>query len=166
VDQAYIRTQRFKQILEHFGAYEEKLSDTLSSEYLDSCPKRPNLIPHAEPILEYLRSKYSLTVVTNGFEEIQNVKLTSGNLHRFFNHIVTSQKAGHKKPSEKIFEFALSLNSAECCDVVMIGDNLVTDMGGARAARIDTIFLNRDKITYTDKVNYEISCLSELTNIL
>jgi putative hydrolase of the HAD superfamily len=104
--------------------------------------------------------------VTNGFEEIQNVKLTSGNLHRFFNHIVTSQKAGHKKPSEKIFEFALSLNSAECCDVVMIGDNLVTDMGGARAARIDTIFLNRDKITYTDKVNYEISCLSELTNIL
>ncbi len=166
VDQNYIRTQRFRQILDHFGAYEEELSETLSCEYLDSCPKKANLIPHAEQILEYLRSKYSMTVVTNGFEEIQHVKLTSGNLHRFFDHIVTSQKAGHRKPSEKIFEFALSLNSAQCCDAVMIGDNLVTDIGGARAARIDTIFLNRDKITYTDKVDYEISCLSELTNIL
>ena len=166
IDQAHIRTQRFKQILEHFNAYDEKLSESISTDYLDSCPKKNNLIPHAISILEYLSTRYHLTLVTNGFEEIQNVKLSSGNLHRFFKHIVTSQKAGHRKPSEKIFEFAMSLNNTHCCDVVMIGDNLITDIGGARAASIDTIFFNRDKIAHGDKVNYEIGCLSELTNIL
>jgi YjjG family noncanonical pyrimidine nucleotidase len=166
VDQAYIRTERFKQILDHFGAYEKDLSDKVSSDYLDSCPKKQNLIPHANDILEYLSRKYHLTVVTNGFEEIQNIKLTSGDLHRYFKHIVTSQKAGHKKPSQKIFEFAMTLNNAACCDVVMIGDNLITDIGGARGASIDTIFFNRDKISHEARVDYEINCLSELTNIL
>jgi YjjG family noncanonical pyrimidine nucleotidase len=166
VDQAFIRTQRFKQILDHFGAYQVELSERLSSDYLDSCPKKQNLIPFAHDVLEYLSGKYHLTVVTNGFEEIQNVKLSSGSLHRYFKHIVTSQKAGHKKPSQKIFEFAMTLNNADCGDVVMIGDNLVTDIGGARGASIDTIFFNRDKIRHSDHVNYEITCLSELTNIL
>jgi FMN phosphatase YigB (HAD superfamily) len=100
VDQQYIRRERFKQILEHFNAYDEKVSEELSEEYLLECPKKANLIPHAVDVLEYLACHYALTVVTNGFDEIQQVKLNSGNLHRFFKHIVTSQKAGSMKYSK------------------------------------------------------------------
>jgi YjjG family noncanonical pyrimidine nucleotidase len=166
VSQQYIRIERFKRILDHFCCYHEKLSNDLSDEYLSRCPTKTNLIPHANEILEYLFANYRLTVVTNGFEEIQNVKLSSGNLHRFFDHIITSQKAGHRKPSQKIFEYAMNANSVKCCEVVMIGDNLVTDVGGARGASIDTIFFNPDRITHTSQMNHEISCLSELKKIL
>jgi YjjG family noncanonical pyrimidine nucleotidase len=161
-----IRQERFKRILDYFHAYEDKLSKDLSADYLYNCPKKANLMPHAIDVLEYLAAQYTLTLVTNGFEEIQNLKLTAGNLHRFFNHIITSQKAGARKPSPGIFEYAMNVNSIKCCDAIMIGDNLVTDIGGARGASIDTVFFNPERIPHTAAVSHEIFCLSELPKIL
>jgi YjjG family noncanonical pyrimidine nucleotidase len=166
VSQQYIRVERFKRILTHFSAYHENLSNDLSDEYLSRCPTKTNLMPFATEVLEYLSTHYRLTVVTNGFDEIQNVKLSSGNLHRFFDHIITSQKAGYRKPSQKIFEYAMNANGVKCCDVIMIGDNLVTDVGGARGASIDAVFFNPEKLGHTAEMNHEISCLSELKKIL
>lgn len=161
-----IRKERFKQILEHFNAYEPELSEQLSIDYLHACPKKENLIPHAIETLQYLSENYSLTIVTNGFEEIQNVKLNAGNLKSFFKHIVTSQKAGHRKPSREIFDYAMNANEARCHEVLMIGDNLLTDIAGAHNASIDTVFFNPDNIVHETKVKYEISSLAELKNIL
>lgn len=161
-----IRTQRFKRILEHFNVFDEKLCNDLSIDYLNECPKRAKLIPHAIETLEYLADRYEMTVVTNGFEEIQNVKLTAGNLHGFFNHVITSQKAGHRKPSKEIFEYAMKVNGVQSHESVMIGDNLVTDIGGARNAEIDPIFFNPDKIVHEVDVKHEITSLAELQDIL
>ncbi|MFZ6008927.1 MAG: YjjG family noncanonical pyrimidine nucleotidase [Bacteroidota bacterium] len=166
IDSQTIRRERFKQILEHFHAYEEKLSQNLSVDYLYLCPQKGNLMPYALETLQYLSRHYAMTIVTNGFEEIQNTKLNSGKLRHFFNHIVTSQKAGFKKPAREIFDYAMKVNSTACSDVIMIGDNLITDMGGARNASIDTVFFNPDKIVHETIVKHEISCLSELQKIL
>ena len=137
-----IREQRFKQILEPFGAYTAQLSEDISVDYLNTCPTKGTLMPHALETLQYLKEKYTLTIITNGFEEIQHLKLTAGNLHPFFNLVVTSQRAGYRKPSREIFEFALKHNGNECHEAIMIGDNLVTDMGGAKNAEIDTVLFN------------------------
>jgi YjjG family noncanonical pyrimidine nucleotidase len=157
IDHSFIRQERFKRILEKFSAYETKLSEDLSRDYLTRCPQKNNLIPYAEEVLAYL---------TNGFEAIQNIKLAAGKIDRYFQHIVTSQKAGHRKPSRKIFDYALDANKIQCCDVIMIGDNLATDMAGARGCTIDTVFFNPDKVKHDAHVDHEISCLSELKNIL
>jgi putative hydrolase of the HAD superfamily len=117
-------------------------------------------------VLDYLSAHYSMTIVTNGFEEIQSVKLLSGNITHYFNHVITSQKAGFKKPSREIFDYALSVNNLANDEVIMIGDNLITDIGGAKNAQIDTVFYNPAAVAHTSKVNYEIRCLSELQNIL
>lgn len=161
-----IREKRFRQILEHFNAYDEQLCETLSVEYLHNCPKKSNLIPHAIEILEYLRQNYELTVVTNGFDEIQQLKLASGNLHRFFKHIVTSQKAGHRKPAPGIFEYAMKINHIVPEQAIMIGDNLLTDIAGAHNASIDTVFFNPENVVHDVKVKHEITSLAELQNIL
>jgi YjjG family noncanonical pyrimidine nucleotidase len=162
-----IREERFKRILAHFGAYHPKLSDDLSHDYLDQCPKKGNLMPFAIETLTYLKSKsYNLTVITNGFEEIQHRKLSSSNLHGYFDHIVTSQKAGHRKPSKEIFQFALRHHGAACHEAMMIGDNLITDIGGSRNASIDNVFYNWESITHDGTPDYEIHCLSELNRIL
>jgi putative hydrolase of the HAD superfamily len=166
IDNEVIRSERFKQILEPFKAYEEKLCADLSHEYLYGCPKKANLIPYAKEVLDYLSAHYSLTIVTNGFEEIQSVKLLSGNITHYFNHVITSQKAGFKKPSREIFDYALTVNSLSSHEVIMIGDNLITDIGGAKNASIDTIFYNPAGVTHSSEVDHEIRCLSELQNIL
>lgn len=161
-----IREQRFKQVLEQFQVREEKLCADLSHEYLYGCPKKANLVPYAREVLDYLSNDYSMTVVTNGFEEIQSVKLLSGNITHYFDHVITSQKAGYKKPSREIFDYALKVNNLKCHEVIMVGDNLITDMGGARNACIDTVFYNPLAVQHSEAVKYEIKCLSELQDIL
>ena len=161
-----IRKERFKQILEHFSVFDSELCETLSVDYLHSCPKKGHLVPHAIDTLNYLADKYPMTVVTNGFDEIQNVKLTSGNLHDYFDHIVTSQKAGHRKPAPGIFEYAMKMNGVQSHEVIMIGDNLITDIGGAISASIDNVFFNPDKISHDVKVSHEITSLNQLRDIL
>lgn len=161
-----IRTHRFKKVLAHFDVEDELLNMALSQEYLYGCPKKRNLMPYAKEVLDYLSAYYALTIVTNGFEEIQSVKLLSGNITHYFDHVVTSQKAGYRKPAREIFEYALSVNKLRSDEVVMIGDNLVTDIGGAANARIDTIFYNPAAIMHSQDVSHEIRCLSELQQIL
>lgn len=166
IDNEVIRTQRFRKVLEKFNLVDDKLNADLSHEYLYGCPKKCNLVPYAKEVLDYLSRSYSLTVVTNGFEEIQHVKLLSGNITQYFKHVITSQKAGYKKPAREIFDFALSANNLACHEVVMIGDNLVTDVGGAKNACIDTIFYNPGAVSHSAEVDHEIRCLSELQRIL
>lgn len=161
-----IREERFKQILQTFNAYEKKLSDELSSEYLYQCPKKGNLMPHAHETLQYLAGQYKLSIITNGFEEIQNTKLTSGNLHQYFDHIVTSQKAGHKKPAPQIFEYTLFQNEVNAHEAVMIGDNLLTDIAGARMASIAHVFYNPEKSPHNEQVTIEIESLLQLKSFL
>ena len=166
INNEVIRTQRFKKVLDHFDVADEKLNAVLSHEYLYGCPKKSNLVPYAKEVLEYLSRHYTMTVVTNGFEEIQVVKLSSGNITHYFDHVITSQKAGYKKPAREIFEYALSANKLQCHEVIMIGDNLITDIGGARNACIDTVFFNPGAVAHTEEVSHEIKCLSELQAIL
>jgi len=161
-----IRKERFKKILEVFQAYDQKLSDELSHKYFYLCPKKGNLMPYAVETLRYLSGRYKLSVITNGFEEIQNTKLNAGNLHQFFDHIVTSQKAGHKKPAREIFDYTLNKNGIPSHEAVMIGDNLVTDIAGARNASIDTLYYNPEKNSHHEKVTHEIESLRELCSFL
>lgn len=161
-----IRHHRFRRVLEQFGISDDKLSDDLAHEYFYSCPKKANLVPHAKEVLEYLSAHYALTVITNGFDEIQSVKLMAGNITHYFDHVITSQKAGFKKPSREIFDYALSVNNLRCHEVIMIGDNLLTDIAGARNASIDTVFYNPAALEHAEEVKHEIRCLSELQKIL
>lgn len=164
-----IRLQRFRKVLSRFGIDGDdgdELNDRLSHGFLYECPKKTALLPHAREILEYLAPNYALTLVTNGFEEIQVIKLQSGNITHYFNHVITSQKAGHKKPAREIFDYALYVNGLERHEVIMIGDNLATDIRGARNASIDTVFYNPQALSHQEEVVHEIRCLSELQDIL
>lgn len=161
-----IRKERFKQILQAFHAYEEKLCLDISHDYITQCPQKGHLMPHAIEVLDYLAAHYRLSIITNGFEEIQNLKLRSSNLLHYFDHIITSQRAGCRKPSCEIFNFALSSNSIKHHEAIMIGDNLVTDMGGASNAYIDTVYFNPEKNEHDSFIVHEINCLSELQKIL
>jgi YjjG family noncanonical pyrimidine nucleotidase len=161
-----IRKERFQRILGHFGVHDEKLERNLSIDYLDQCPRKGQLMPYATEVLDYLSGRYRLTVITNGFDEIQQLKLAAGNLHGYFDHIVTSQKAGHRKPAREIFEYALQHNGAACHEAIMIGDNLITDIGGARGANIDAVFFNAEQRIHNEVPDFEISSLLELKDIL
>ena len=68
-----IRFERFHGILARLGVEDTELSLTLSDEYVARSPKKSALIPNAIEVLDYLYPYYPMTIVTNGFEEIQGL---------------------------------------------------------------------------------------------
>lgn len=166
INREEIRFHRFRNILGHFGITDEKLSMTLSDEYVMQSPRKSALMPNAIDSLEYLATRYPLIVITNGFDEIQGTKLASSGITHYFKSVVTSARAGHKKPAREIFDFALAENGFGSHEAVMIGDNLLTDIGGARNASIDTIYYNPDRTPHAESVNFEIHDLKQLLQIL
>ena len=161
-----IRYERFNKILLALGVDDYDLSLTLSNDYVSQSPKKGALMPNAIEILDHLAVKYPLFIITNGFEEIQSTKLASSGITHYFKSVVTSARAGHKKPAKEIFEFALAENGFRASEAIMIGDNLLTDIAGARNASIDTVYFNPNKIPHREKVDYEIRDLLELKDII
>lgn len=161
-----IRNDRFHRILTELGIDNYEMSLRFSHDYVTESPTRKKLIPEAVETLEYLSATYPLFIITNGFDEIQSTKLASSGIQKFFKQVITSERAGHKKPAREIFEFALNENGFVARDAIMIGDNLLTDMAGARNADIDRIFFNPQRIVHEEMVTHEIRSLGELKSIL
>jgi putative hydrolase of the HAD superfamily len=161
-----IRNERFHKILFALGVDDLKMSLQLSHEYVEQSPKKKNLMDGCKETLEYLNSKYPMVIVTNGFDEIQSTKLLAGGIDQYFKSVVTSARAGYKKPSKEIFEFALQESNVSAYEAIMIGDNLLTDIAGAKNANIDTVLFNPNKMEHQTLVNYEIETLRELMNFL
>lgn len=161
-----IRQDRFNRVFTQSGIDNLPLSLEFSADYLRESPRKGNLVPFAREVLQYLKKKYPLYIITNGFEEIQGTKMESSGITEYFQNVITSARAGHKKPAKEIFEFALSENGFKAHESIMIGDNLLTDIAGARNASIDHVFYNPNQVVHQEQVDYEIRSLLELTHIL
>jgi len=162
-----LRNDRFDLVFKASGVEHRELSLRFSEEYLVESPKGKHLVPHALDLLNYLKDKgYHLYVVTNGFEEIQGTKIASGGITHFFDGIVTSARAGFKKPDKGIFDFVLKESGHLPDHSIMIGDNLLTDIAGARNASIDSVFFNPHGVDHSERVTHEIRSLKELFAIL
>lgn len=166
VSKEKLRLGRFYDTLKEFGVNDEALAERMAQGYLDISPKMTSLFADAVDVLKYLQDKYTLHLITNGFAEVQWVKIEHSGLKPFFEHIIISEEVGTQKPDKAIFEIAMSragTNSAEC---IMIGDNYNTDIVGARNAGMDQVFFNPKKNRKREPVTYEITTLIELKGIL
>ena len=162
-----IRFERFDRILKNLGVIDYELSLRVSDDYVNESPKKKNLMPGAKETLAYLAAVgYPLYIITNGFDEIQSTKLLSSGIDSYFVEVVTSQRAGHKKPAKEIFHYVLNKAGHAANKAIMIGDNLTTDIGGASNAGIDAVYFNPNKIQHHTEVDYEINHLLELQQIL
>ena len=138
----------------------------IGEDYIEVCPRKDRLFPYALEILDYLKQKYTLHIITNGFDKTQHIKLEHSNLTPYFNQIITSEKTGFKKPNPKIFEHALDLANAKDIESIYIGDNLVVDILACQNAGIDGIYFNPEKKSHNEKISFEVSCLSQIKEIL
>jgi putative hydrolase of the HAD superfamily len=163
---AVLRDLRFKLTLDAFGIDDEDVARRIGDQYLEISPTKTLLIPHSIEILEYLKPRCSLHLITNGFTSTQEKKLKNCNLEGYFSSMTTSEMVGHNKPRPEIFHQALSSVHARKEESIMIGDDLKVDIIGARNYGIDQVFLNRDGISHSEPVTYEIISLLELRDIL
>ena len=149
------------------------LAEQMSEDFLHLTTKYFSLLPGAEELVRYLAKKYPLTVVTNGFIEVQYEKFDKSGLRDCFSHIVLSEEVGCQKPNPRIFEEALRMNGLAAEDVVMIGESWSSDIQGAINAGIDQIWIRKNKEqgtksqdTTEQTATYIVQSLSEVMEIL
>jgi YjjG family noncanonical pyrimidine nucleotidase len=168
ISQPELRHSRFRLIFSQLGVNNDSICDEISNTYISISSKKHHLLPNAHETLEYLFPKYPMHIITNGFDEIQSIKMNAGKITHFFQEVVTSQNSGYKKPDSRIFEYALKKIKAVPHECLMIGDSFQSDIVGATRAGIDAVFFNPDQRNQdiSIKPKYEIQDLGELKGIL
>ena len=107
------------------------LIDEISADYIQLLPENNFLINNSIYILNYLKRKYKLHIITNGFTDVQNKKMKNSGLRNYFINIIDSETVGVKKPNPKIFKYALKLSKTTGSKSLMIGDSLEADILGS-----------------------------------
>lgn len=168
ITQEFLMAERFRYPLARMGVDDVELAEEIGVQYLDILPTKTALVPHAQELLDYLVSKYPLTLISNGFTETQYRKLRSSHIEHYFTHIVLSESAKALKPDKQIFDYALSLNNAMATEAIMIGDSYAADIKGAMNAGIDQIYFPLNPINEEDKpeCTYMINSLKDVFSIL
>ncbi len=116
--------------------------DILATCYIEELPIDNHLFEDTIEILEYLSKKYNLHIITNGFEEVQHLKLNNSDIKKYFASITTSEEVGLKKPNPVIFKTALLKASTVPQKSIMIGDSFEADIIGAENVGMRTLFFN------------------------
>ena len=162
IKKEYLKAQRFHLTLLEFQVDDRDLAEKIGEDYTSISPRLVNLFPNAIEVLEYLSKDYDLHIITNGFKEVQTVKLASSGMDKFFNKVVTSEEAGVKKPDIKIFKYALEKAGANSGNSIMIGDDYEVDIVGAQNVGLDQAYFNPNGLESRNNCTFEISDLIEL----
>ncbi len=161
-----LSVERFHGSLKRFGIDRIKLAKDIAQDYIKISPTKTKLFPNAKEVIEKLSQKYTLHILTNGFSEVQFVKVKNSGLAPYFSTIITSEMAGYQKPNPEIFNYALKQTGAATENTLMIGDDLEADILGAKAFGMDQIYVNFNKKAHDKNPLHEVNNLIEILEIL
>ena len=136
----------------------------VSDHFLNLCACKPGLIDGARELLDYLQSRYTLHLCSNGFHEVQYRKLKASDTLRYFRTVILSEDAGHNKPSKEYFDYAFRVTGADPATTLMIGDNYATDICGARAYGLDTLLFDRWQDPVATEFTFRVEKLMDIVS--
>lgn len=166
IGKASLRERRFRDTFTDLGADPEAFPQKFEEDYLSICPRKPHLFPYALETLQYLKGRYSLHLISNGFREACTVKVRYSGLAGYFDNVVISEIVGFLKPDPAIFAHTLGKAQVVAAEAVMIGDNLEADVKGAMGAGIEAVYFNPEGKQDSAGQHLDIRCLSDLQKLL
>lgn len=161
---------RFGRLRETFALLnlkvEQEVLELLADEYIEFLPENNNVFEGTFELLEYLKPKYNLHIITNGSHDLQNHKMNNSKLSPYFKTTTNSQSAGVKKPNPLIFDFALRQANAQKENSIMIGDCIHADVLGAINCGMDAVLFSELYQDLEDKSIKQVNRLLDLKKYL
>ena len=161
---------RYGRLIDTFAALNVQVNQSvveiLADEYIQYLPDNNHLFEGTFELLEYLKPKYNLHIITNGFHDLQNYKLDNSKLTPYFKTVTNSESAGVKKPNPIIYEFALRQANAKREQSIMIGDCIHADVFGAINCGMEAILFNEIPQILEDQTIRQVNHLLELKTYL
>lgn len=167
IDRPTLILDRFLYVLRPLGITDEKEVLAINDDFLRRTTTKTRLIPGAIELLEYLRPSYRMYILSNGFREVQYLKLSNAGLAPYFDRMILSEDAQIQKPHKGIFDYALVNTNSRRAESLMIGDSWDADIVGARQSRIDQIWYNPDGLPAQGfEPTHTVRSLLEIRDIL
>jgi 2-haloacid dehalogenase len=161
-----IPIERFKIFFDAINVQTD--SQKASELYLEYLSQGHHLLSGAEELIKNLHGTYKLLLITNGLKSVQRPRFAKASITKYFEEIIISQEVGSAKPHKEIFDIAFKkIGNPDKNTVLMIGDNLGSDVLGGQNYGIDTCWYN-PKVNPSQKgikPTYEIRELNELLSI-
>ena len=168
INKDYLNTERFVYPMQEKGCLNKTKSDAMQRDYLPLLAKQTRLIDGASEVMEYLKNEgYKLYVISNGFSEVQYIKIERSGLQEYFTKIYLSENIREHKPSRLFFDYVIKSSNARKLKSLVIGDNWNIVIVVAKNAGIDQVlFSPTENASITFTPNYIIHDLRELMSFL
>jgi putative hydrolase of the HAD superfamily len=163
------RKEAWTRGLRALGVEDEVLGAKLAEQFPAERRCRPIVYDETFRVLDALKGKYKLLLLTNGSPDLQREKLAGvPELAPYFDHIIISGEFGEGKPAASIFRHALERLGIKPEHGIMVGDKLTTDILGANTIGMTSVWVNRHSAVRNDDIipSHEIVHLEELLLLL
>lgn len=161
-----LRWRRFHDTFLDYGIDDIDFAKEFGEKYLVQMTHERELMPGAMQMLRNIRTFGGrMSIVSNGFKEVQYLKLARAGISEFFSDVIVSEEVGVHKPSPEIFAVALERLSGidrnsrgwkeAKRQTLMIGDDLANDIEGAQIFGIDQYFYNHKGVEGPSGATYE-----------
>lgn len=162
-----LRSERFRILFEELEIKANAVD--FGEKYLYFLSRAAFLIEGALDILDKLKGKIEMVLISNGLADVQNRRLNKSPLRKYFKGFIISGEIGIAKPHPEIFNKAFEKaehNNRETA--IITGDSLTSDIQGGKNFGIDTCWFNPRGLENKTELTptYEINKLSELEEIL
>lgn len=167
ITQEELKIERFRRFINKIDMNFDE--NEFSTTYMQYLGEGSFLFEGAMELIEDLSNQYTLSIVTNGLTVVQERRIKKSVIAKYFKDIVISEEVGIAKPYPDIFEYAMSnIGKFSKDEILMIGDNLSSDIKGGINYNIDTCWYNPNKKENKTDLSptYEISDYKELRSLL
>lgn len=167
ITQEKLKTERFRRFIDKLDMNFDE--NEFASTYMKYLGDGSFLFEGAIELIEDLSNKYILSIVTNGLTIVQERRIKKSVIAKYFKDIVISEEIGISKPHPNIFEHAINnLGEFSKDEILMIGDNLSSDIKGGINYNIDTCWYNPNKVENTSNLTptYEMTDYKEIRSLL
>lgn len=161
-----IKVRRYKLLFDEMGI--NLIPEQVTAVYERNLGIGHYLIDGAEKTIKELYGKYHLYIVSNGTAAVQQSRLSSSDIVRYFDDIFISQTVGFDKPDVKFFEKCFeSINGFSKENAVIVGDSLSSDIQGGINAKIKTVWFN-PKRNDAEKIkpDFQINSLTQMPSLI
>lgn len=140
-----------------------------SHRYLEALPQTVVLIDHAVEILDWLKGKGEIGIITNGIHQTQTLRIQNSPLAAYISFVCVSEECGFAKPDVRFFEHSAKMaKKFEKKSSLVIGDRYEADILGAHHFGVDSVWFNPQKKDRPEAPvpSYEIEHLSEMRKFI
>jgi putative hydrolase of the HAD superfamily len=123
----------------------EQLPLFLAEMYRGISRCRLRLYPHVREVLDALRERYPLAIVTDAQSTYARGELHKVGLLDYFDPIVVSGDHGYRKPDRRLFQLALDAIGVAAEHALYVGNDLHRDIFGAREVGMTTVKFESDQ---------------------